>query len=79
MENVRLPRPSRIRIERYRDKPGARILLDDVDVSSHVTAVSWSMQAGRLPTATVTFHDVDIEAEAENESGAENIETRRAV
>ena len=33
---------------------------------SHVTAVSWSMQAGRMPTATISFIDVEIMADAED-------------
>lgn len=43
----------------------ARVLVDDVDVSCTVTAVSWTMSVGGPAYATVDFRDVQIEAEGE--------------
>jgi hypothetical protein len=61
-----------VRIERTRTR--CQVFVDDVDVSGHVVAVSWSMQAGKLPTATVTFHDVEVNVEAEDVPELENVE-----
>lgn len=66
VENVRLSRPIAMRIEREQSQSTARVFINDQDVSHHVSEVTWTMRAGGLPTATVTFHDVDIDAGAEN-------------
>lgn len=81
MENVRRPKPSRVRIEREHKSGSARVTIDGEDMSHHVSAVTWSMEAGRLPTATITLFDVEIDAEAEEgapaSSNIETVPTRR--
>ena len=74
MENVRLPRPAKVRIERAHKSATARAFVNDVDVSHHVSAVSWSMRAGKLPTATVVFNDVEVDVAAEDDKHGENVE-----
>ncbi len=64
MSGVRPPRPPRVRIEHDHDAPGTRVLIDGTDMSHAVTEVSWARRAGALATATVTFHDVEIFADA---------------
>ncbi len=64
MSSVRLPRPPRVRIEHDHDAPGTRVLIDGTDLSQAVTEVTWTRRAGTLATATVTFHDVEIFADA---------------
>jgi hypothetical protein len=59
-----LPPAARVRIEHDHGKFGARILIDDVDVSTSVTAVTWALKAGGMAEATVTFLDVEIAADA---------------
>lgn len=67
MPTLKLPRPSRVRIVRTHAENRAHVYIDDVDISGQVTAVSWSVNAhDQLPRATVTFMDVDIDAEADN-------------
>lgn len=74
VENVRLPRPAKVRIERAHKSPTARVYINDVDASNHVSAVTWGMKAGKLPTATLTFLDVEVDVEAEELGpGSENI------
>lgn len=80
MENVRLPRPAKVRIERAHKSPTARVYINDVDVSNHVSAVTWGMRAGKLPTATLTFLDVEVDVEAEDFGpGSANIAVQSAV
>lgn len=80
MENVRLPRPAKVRIERAHKSPTARVYINDVDVSNHVSAVTWGMKAGKLPTATLTFLDVEVDVEAEESGpGSANIAIQPTV
>lgn len=80
MENVRLPRPTKVRIERAHKSPTARVYINDVDVSNHVSAVTWGMKAGKLPTATLTLLDVEVDVEAEESGpGSGNITVQSAA
>ena len=66
MENVRRPRPPRVRIERLHAASTTSVVINGVDMSNHVSAVTWSQEAGKLPTATVTFLDAEIDVVAED-------------
>ncbi len=60
-----LPPARRVRIESAPGAfPAARVLIDGNDVSNSVIEVTWTAKAGHMHTATVTFVDVEIEADA---------------
>ncbi len=60
-----LPPVRRVRIESGDSPATARVLIGGEDVSNSVLAVSWSLKAGDMPTATVTFVGVEIAADAD--------------
>lgn len=76
MEDVRLARPAKVRIERNRNEPGVRVLVDGVDLAHHITAITWTAQAGQQPTATITFANVEVDVEAEDTPEAKTLTFR---
>ncbi len=53
--------PTRLRIKSDGRSGGTRVLIDDVDVSRQVTAVTWSLKAGDLAEATITYYDAHVD------------------
>lgn len=67
MDTTRIARPARVHIQSNGKHAGTRVLIDGKDMGAEITAVTWTAQANsKPPTAVVTFHNVEIDAEADS-------------
>jgi hypothetical protein len=59
--------------------PGTKVYLDDLDITASVYAVTWHIGANENhgdATATVTFHNAEIAAEADLDGDAPVVEDK---
>lgn len=68
MDSTRMKRPARVHIKTADERQRTTVHIDGNDMSSEITAVTWTHTAGSLPTATITFHNIEIDATAEGDA-----------